>query len=360
MQGCSSRLRKRCESEFPIQNLPTECQIKIFSFLPDEDKCRCAGLCRSWAELMRTPRLWTDANFKYLFLSTLANGAHALAKPSPQEYQRMKTKIRDYVYHLVSRKAFLKRITFAFDLQEGDEIWLKLLIHCLHETNSRELASVTFNWIHTPHPYMFSDSASHTKSSRVLVFNKFMTALHHACPNVTSFAMPFDWSPLSLHLLSQFTNVTNLELYKYWVFRGTTQSAIDKLLNIFPNLTRLKMDVAVKNRQFESYPLYTIRSVSLQEVDIRDSNGFFLWSVNLPQLQVFHASRSSWCGPMIDRDHLRIPCLYDVLHSGAPNLQKFNDIVLGHDWRVDCGPDLERAFKASCFCKKHKRGALIY
>ena len=348
------------DSKFPFQNLPTECKVKIFSYLSDVDKCQCACVCQIWAQLMRTPRLWTHADFKTLFVTVDKNGKETIARPSASEYQRMKTKIRDYVYHLVSRKAFLKSLIFSFDLQEGDEIWLKLLIHCLRETNSRELCRIVFNWVHTPHPYMFSDSTSHTKSSRILCFHKFLLALHEACPNVDFFAMPFDWSPLSLHLLSQFQNIKSLELYKYWVFRGTSQSAINKLLDNFPNLERLKMEVAVKVKESETYPQYTVCSKSLKELDIRESNGFFLWSVTLPQLQVFHVSRGRWSGPMIDRDYLKIPCLYAVLHDGAPNLRRYNDCVLHSDWRVICGPELEQALRTSCFCKKHKRGALIY
>ncbi len=349
-----------CEAGFPFQSLPTECLLKVFSFLTDVEKCQCARVCKVWAQLVRTPHLWVKADFKKLFFTMEKNGVETIARPSASEYQRMKSKIRNYVFHLVSRRALLKSLTFSFDLQEGEEIWLKLLIHCLHETNSRELGRVVFNWVHTPHPYMFSDSASHTKSSRILSFHKFLTALHHACPNIKSFAMPFDWSPLSLHLLGLFQNVKYLELYKYWVFRGTSQSAINKLLDQFPNLEKLKMDVAVKVKECESYPQYTISSKSLKELDIRDSNGFFLWSVTLPQLLSFQVNRACWSGPMIDRDHLKIPCLYTVLHDGAPRLQMYNEYKLDEDWRVLCNPELEQALKATCFCKKHKRGALIY
>ncbi|XP_072013904.1 uncharacterized protein [Amphiura filiformis] len=349
-----------CEAEFPFQNLPTECKVKVFSFLSDIEKCHCARVCKVWAQIMRTPRLWVNADFKKLFLTVEKNGVETIARPSAVEYLRMKIKTRNYAFHLVSRKAFLKSLTFSFDLQEGEEIWLKLLIHCLHETNSRELSRVVFNWVHTPHPYMFSDSASHSKSSRILCFHKFLKALHHACPNVASFAMPFDWSPLSLHLLSLFENVKSLELYKYWVFRGVSQSAINKLLDQFPKLERLKMEVAVQVRESACYPQYTVSHKSLKELDIRESNGFFLWSVTLPQLRTFQVSRGCWSGPMIDRDHLKIPCLYTVLHDGAPNLQRYNECKLDGDWRVICSEELEQALKASCFCKKHKRGALIY
>ncbi|XP_022104369.1 uncharacterized protein LOC110986644 isoform X2 [Acanthaster planci] len=285
---------------FPFGDLPEECRLKILSYLTDKEKCTAALVCTSWTNLIRTPCLWTKANFVDL-LYRQKNKPFPIPSPT-LECQVLKERVKNFVFHLVSRRALLRELKFEFDLHEGDEIWLKLVVYLLQMTHAQELHTIQFNWTYTPHvPWFLSGAAVDAKESRVTSFHKLLMVLKDTSRGVQGFTMPFDWSPYSVTLLCQFKCITTLELSKYWVFHGLPQRLLNKLLQELPKLRRFKLEVAVPFRDSESYPQYTMSSGTLEELDIAACSGFFLWSVTLPNLRHFWESRTAWSGPILPR-----------------------------------------------------------
>ncbi|XP_038066396.1 F-box/LRR-repeat protein 12-like [Patiria miniata] len=46
-----------------MENLPPNVMVQIFSYLEVKDKCRVAGVCKSWRELVVEKKLWKNVNF---------------------------------------------------------------------------------------------------------------------------------------------------------------------------------------------------------------------------------------------------------------------------------------------------------
>ena len=355
----NSQRCKMQEGHFSFDELPAECKVKILSYLTDEEKCMAALVCTSWTRLIRTPCLWTKADFVELLY--FRKRRH-IPIPSPiLECQVLKEKVKNFVFHLVSRQALIRELHFEFDLHDGGEIWLKLLIYSLRMAHAQELHTVRCNWMYTPHiPWFLDGAALSAKESRVTSFRKFLTVLNETSAGIHSFSMPFDWSPYSITLLCQFKEIRTLELSKYWVFHALPQRLLNMLLRELPKLRRFKLDVAIPFRDGEMYPQYTMTSETLEELDIAMCSGFFLWSVTLPNLKSFSDSRTAWSGPVLSRKALRIPCLYDVIKNGAPKLKTFNTCELSEGWREACPSDLEEVLRGTCYCELHKKGALIF
>ncbi|XP_038070201.1 uncharacterized protein LOC119739361 [Patiria miniata] len=344
---------------FPFGELPNECKVKILAYLTDKEKCTAALVCTSWTDLIRTPCLWTKADFVELLYH---QKSRHIPIPSPAlECQVLKEKVKNFVFHLVSRQALLRELLFEFDLHEGDEIWLKLLVYLLQMTHAQELHTIQCNWTYTPHiPWFLSGAAVDAKESRVTSFHKLLMILQESSPGIQGFTMPFDWSPCSISLLCRFKSITTLELSKYWVFHGLPQRLLNRLLQELPKLRRFKLEVAVPFRDSELYPQYTMSSETLEELDIAACSGFFLWSVTLPNLKRFCDARTAWTGPILPRKALKIQCLYNVVRNGAPKLNIFNTSPLREGWRESCPSELEDVLRATCYCERHKSSPLIF
>ena len=60
--------------------------------------------------------------------------------------------------------------------------------------------------------------------------------------------------------------------------------------------------------------------------------------LQLLQKKLFRVAHHPWNGPLVLTDRLCVPCLYDVLADGAPNLEKINEhysrgsLFLTPDW----------------------------
>jgi hypothetical protein len=64
--------------------------------------------------------------------------------------------------------------------------------------------------------------------------------------------------------------------------------------------------------------------------------------------------RHPWNGPLVDR--IDIPCLYNILVTGAPKLCKLNDHYLKEEWKDSCYSILDEVLRSVCSCRKHKTG----
>ncbi|XP_072168901.1 uncharacterized protein [Diadema setosum] len=350
-------LQKSATGGSPIcsfSSLPAECKVHIFSFLNDTEKCRAAMVCSSWANIMRTPQLWQVADFTY----GLSRGV--LPKDDCKAISCIKERAKNYVYHLVSRGAFLRSLIFELDIIDGDETWLKFLIYCLKMTNSHELQRVHAKWTKSPDFMPISGEENHWKSARVKSFLSLLITLSETSPLIEELYTPCDWSEPTVGLLCKFKHLHTLELDKYWVFALFRQENLDELLGSLPRLKRFKLTVFVPLLGTLSFPEYKVSSKSLEVLDISNCTCFFLRSVDLPSLTAFTTARNKWNGPMLSRDALQVSCLHNILKVGAPNLRHYNDCVLAQEWRSTITANLEEALKSSCYCSRHKRCSLLY
>ncbi|XP_077983324.1 uncharacterized protein LOC144438164 [Glandiceps talaboti] len=351
---------------FPFESLPTECQLCVFSLLNAVEKARITTVCKNWYELLSTPRLWTNADFS--ILAPCRCNSHSYRKPvstceqcaSLSDYARFKKRAYRFVDYLVARKAVVKMLQFQFDLQEENGMWLKLILDAIKLTNVRELSVVDCSWTITREKptflYASEDFVEGQKNVRMMGFQKILMTLLQLSPKIQAFRFEFDWSEKSVELLTSFVHIRQLELYRFWVYRGMPQSGVNTLLSKIKKLVSLKLEVWIPYNSDGFHPHYHLKSPSLKYLDIATCKGFFLGSVNFPKLQVLIVARLPWTGPLLPASALEIPCLYDVLSEGAPQLEKINDHVLHQDWRVTCYPELDTQLKHTCYCNKHKRG----
>lgn len=359
-----------------FNSLPLECQLHVFSYLTVRDKCQASCTCKTWRDILCSPNLWTVADFTHLMCCELDGLAEKVSfgrirenetplpvrnhTCCPTSSESFTSKVSQFVNFLCDRNAQLKILSFEFDLFEEKEMWLYQMNKLLKATNSVGLTKVFGRWSFTPHFMIkYYRSSLDDKHTRVGSFQKLLKTLHETSPYVQHFRIQFDWSMTSVELLCKFQQIHTLELSKYWVFVRTLQSAVDALLDGLPNLKRLHLEMISPFQLGSSHQLYTLRSATLEELDIRRSPGFFLLSVNLPKLRCFSSQRETWAGPVLSRDYLNIPCLHTILMDGAHNLANFNGFPLGSDWRTRICAVFEQKLKSSCYCPKHKKGNLF-
>ncbi|XP_030831822.1 uncharacterized protein LOC579849 [Strongylocentrotus purpuratus] len=292
--------------ETAFSRLPLECKVRIFSFLSDTEKCEIATVCSDWARVIRTPRLWQVADFTY------ALARSDLPKDKCEAIRCIKERATSYIYHFVSRGALLRCLFFELDIIEGEEIWLKFLIYLLKMTNSHELKVVHAEWTTSPEFMPFQAEEMTWKSDRVKSFLCLLTTLSEMCPAIEEIHTPFDWSFSSVKALSTFKQLHTLELDKYWVFAVLREENLNYLLESLPRLKRFKLSVSVPLIGMLSFPQYIMSSESLEVLDISNSTCFFLRSVHLPALTSIATARNRWTGPLLSRDALSVPCLYNI------------------------------------------------
>ncbi|XP_038067274.1 F-box/LRR-repeat protein 20-like [Patiria miniata] len=58
-----SILRRLVSRPLNMENLPPNVLLQIFSYLEVKDKCRVAGVCKSWRELVGEKKLWKNVDF---------------------------------------------------------------------------------------------------------------------------------------------------------------------------------------------------------------------------------------------------------------------------------------------------------
>ena len=99
--------------------------------------------------------------------------------------------------------------------------------------------------------------------------------------------------------------------------------------------------------------LFSMRSDTLEFLDISACRGFYLDTVSLPALRAIRASICPMNGPLVSADGLVIPCLLETLRGGAPALGSINEHRLGAAWRQESNAELEAIMMPLCACVKH-------
>lgn len=134
------------EDHFPFNLLPVECQLHVFSFLNEVDKCNCALVCFSWSCIIRSWKLWRVADYSRRGVFSL--GQEGLLV-SNREFERWRRWVHLYTHHLISRTASLLTLKASFDLGDRCHKWCELLCHLLDNVHCRDLSRLDLNWTFT-------------------------------------------------------------------------------------------------------------------------------------------------------------------------------------------------------------------
>ncbi|XP_030075840.1 uncharacterized protein LOC115480995 [Microcaecilia unicolor] len=352
------RPKAQVQPPFPFSLLPVDCQLHIFSFLSEVEKCTAALVCTDWSKLIRTPRLWRVADF--MRLGPVQSGMEEVLV-SVREFERWKKWVHQYAYHLTSRGASLLVLRASFDLGDQKTKWANFLLQFLESIHCGELKELELKWTLThlkPHTFHPSDSMAQICLARNDQFTGFQTLFERlACssPKLTKMKLPFDWSEHSVAVLTQFQQLRILELNYFWVFKAVPPETMQKLVKALPNLHSLILQVLVPVKDLGVS--YLLESKSLEHLDVSQSRGLVFSYLNLPALKELRIKKTIRGIILNHRTRLalqsRWSCLYDLLKRGTPSLQTFNNHQVLPPWREKNYPELEEILVQSCYCIKH-------
>lgn len=349
------RYEKKC---FPFQNLPDDCKLKVFSFLSSHDKGRAAQVCMNWWGLMRTPGLWAHVAFSDFPFWCITTEEHNCLGNC---YIRYRVRVKQFLAFLRDLHPVLRSLEFKFDIGETADGYLQPLENLICNANTKELKYASMNWKETPcRPFWADESRyrcdevmqKHRLRQRSFVY--FFDEFTKRSPKLETLVVPFDWSDRSVACLLRLKKLRSLVLEKYFVFQSLNQKLLDKLLAGLSDLRQLMLEVWTPGGH--GLVFFSIISKSLEYLDVSQSRGFYLKSVHLPQLKRFRIARHPWNGPLVLAARLCVPCLYDVLADGAPNLEKINEHYLEPNWKEVRYEMLEEVLKSVCSCRAHKSG----
>lgn len=131
---------------------------------------------------------------------------------------------------------------------------------------------------------------------------------------------------------------------------------MDELLRCVPQLHSLSLAVCVSSGP--GLVPFTLQSRSLRHLDIAQCHGFYVGQASLPQLTSLVAVVQPSHGPLgavpTNRGHVTtIPCIYDILRRGTPNLRRLNGHNLRRDWSEAYTDDLDTVLRDICACEAH-------
>uniref|UniRef100_A0A8C3T6B0 F-box domain-containing protein n=2 Tax=Chelydra serpentina TaxID=8475 RepID=A0A8C3T6B0_CHESE len=360
--GCHIQLGRRTRSPayFPFSFLPVDCQLHVFSFLSEVEKCTAALVCEAWSKLIRTPRLWRVADF--MRLGAFQSGMD-LVLVSAREFERWKEWVHQYAYHLTSRSASLLVLRASFDLGDQKTKWADFLSRFLDSVHCGELQELELNWTltHLEPPDFYPPGTcsmtqvSLTKMDQISNFQTLLEKFIQRSPKLTRMKLPFDWSAYSVAMLTQFQQLHSLELKYFWSFKGVCPEIMQDLTKALPNLKTLILHVLVPVKDLGIS--YSLESRSLEYLDVSQSRGLVFCHLDLPSLRVLRIKKTVRGIILNRRTRLalqsRWSCLYSLLRSGTPNLRVFNNQVLLPHWREQTYKELNALLLQSCYCVQH-------
>lgn len=359
---CRAQLgrRTRTPSYFPFSFLPVDCQLHVFSFLSEVEKCTAALVCEAWSKLIRTPRLWRVADF--IRLGAFHSGMD-LVLVSAREFERWKEWVHQYAYHLTSRGASLLVLRASFDLGDQKTKWADFLSRFLDSVHCGELQELELNWTltHLEPPDFYPSGngsmlqVSLIKMEQISNFQTLLEKLIQRSPKLTRMKLPFDWSAHSVAMLTQFQQLHTLELKYFGSFNGVCPEIMRDLAKALPHLKTLILHVLVPVKDLGIS--YSLESRSLEYLDVSQSRGLVFYHLDLPSLRVLRIKKTVRGIILNRRTRLalqsRWSCLYSLLRNGTPSLRVFNNQVLLPHWREQTYKELNALLLQSCYCVQH-------
>lgn len=352
--------------KFPFRELNKDCKLKVFSYLNLRDLGVAAQVCREWHALLCVPSVWHTVDINEFPMCRRGNSKnHQCSKLC---YVEFRARIQAFHRHLIDLRPILRRWSWSFDIADYDDDYLPLLMELLRNARLHDLREVHMNWTDTPQKPFLDVHTTWTTSdynnfnqrhrSRVRKFLPLLDMLTAGAGQLRVLQTPWPWSNRGAVYLRRLQQLHTLKLQKYSVFETLTQDSLDLLLDAVPSLKCLVLEVWSPSAR--GMALFSLSAPALRTLDISQSRGFYLCSVNLPSLEEFYVGRHPWNGPLVASSEMQLPCIYDILSAGAPNLRQLNEHELAPDW-AELGaeylyPELERVLHSVCSCRRHKAG----
>lgn len=339
---------------FPFQELPLLCKLKIFSYLNVVDKGRSSRVCRKWNEMMRSPFNWEVVDLTSDFsMACLPSAEHQPKDAGCSECYCKR--VHCFLTYLSSIQPVLKRLDFCYDIGESENRYLDSVKLMLQKSNCQNLRYVRVNWkalqdlwLEPPNP-LYKDQlySIRLKQRRFTYFFDDFTSI---APSLTTLILPFDWNPKAVECLTRLKDLQSLVL-KHLYVNCLEQHPLDHVLSSLSSLKRLILEV----RLISGCGLipFTLKSPSLEYLDISESHGIYLSQLDMPHLKGIRIARHFLLIPLKNYDLQNFPCLHHVFSKGAPNLLKINDHYLVGNWHQDIYPTLEEVLRAVCSCRWH-------
>lgn len=352
--------------KFPFSDLPDVCKVHIFSFLSIEDRVSAACVSTEWRHLLSCPVLWTNVDVP-ASVSKALSLRQADAHCAVVYHDRVK-KFMDFIGKV---DPCVRRFVFVGDIAETvyhDSLWSFV-------TRARmwELKYVSINWAkaivgdvpestgNQPDDCSTVWSVDENHRRRQRYFVHLFEQLCRAAPNITSLSLPFDWSPKSVDAIVRLHKVEELSLSRYSELQALDCITLDRVIAGLPRLRHLELEVWIPCAS-GGLTYYSLRSKSLQVVDLSRCRGFAIGHVDLPQVRVMKLSRCPWSGPLMVQnttDIYSLPCLHRVLSDGVPNLEELNGHKLPAGWRQRVDDEIELLLKSVCPCELHYGWATV-
>lgn len=359
--------------KLPFDKLPDLCKLKIFSLLSVPERGRVALVCQEWRRLIRHSGLWTQLDFG-VFNPPLSYHLGKVQYPwfmTVPDYEWYRLRVQKYISFLQSVVPHTRSLSFAYDIHNPKDAWLKQILCILQNSNCRTLERVDLDWTCTPVRPPCADKyccffnkarlALQRHLQRIRSFHKLLEELTRAAPKVTYAAMPFDWSERSVLLMCRWKRLTVLKLGAYSGLRLVNQDVLDALLSNLPLLQELRLSISFPLLDsIDERNMFRISHSSIQTLDLRGCKRIHIHSLNLPALKVIYtADREGREQGTGDRTLMYPPCLYSVLRHGAPNLRQVNDHFTQPYWLEFLYRELESVFTEVCPCKLHSLGIKV-
>ena len=355
--------------KLPFEQLPVVVKLHIFKYLSPQNRGTVALVCKEWANLLRSPRLWSRLDLSCFDPPEKKVKHYPNMKPfqfkwftTIQDYNAYKDRMDIFFEFLAVVQPRLRSLSFQFDVGNEMDDWLLKISDFLDNCQCRDLTKLRVNWTETPvqPPCMRSFCCLFNKVRLMLrqhlertpYFHDFLEKITSCIPNLQNLTMPFEWSPRSVLLLSRFTNLRSLTLKCYVNMHNLSQDLLDALLRAMPKLQYLSLEIVILT--YSSKKLYRKKHSDLQTLDLSGSKGFFLSSLVTPQLRVLRTHRHPWRGPLVASRTNTIPCLYDLVRHDAPMLTHINKHKLHAYWLDFMYDELDTCLENLCPCKYHR------
>ncbi|CAH1780040.1 unnamed protein product [Owenia fusiformis] len=350
--------------KLPFEELPLDCKLHIFSYLDIFEKGAVCMVSTQWRSLAYHSSSWSYINLR-LFSLCSHQKQHIKCPRTCQPtdaYNRYMRRLSAFYKTLSQIKPNVRTFIMTADIDETKNEpspWLRLIIKLLESFNRIRLTYIDIDWTVSPYRPSTLDrycclitkvrSSVRHHEDRLKQFLSLLKYLTKRLPGLLYLTMPFHWSNISLGLLCKFRHLQKLNLKHYFSFKPLPPQFLTVLLLCLPRLTDLTL--AVVNATFQTRHVYRVRHPNLQSLDITHCTGFFIRDMDLPALKNFSVKRNPWQGYLVNPNFL--PCLYDVLKRGAPELHVLNKCRLYPYWKEFLYLDLDAALKHACPCVKH-------
>ena len=364
-----SKLQQKITSQhsqagkFPFNELPDVCKIHVFSFLNIDDRVSAARVCTEWCQLLRSPALWTDVD-----VPTSVRACLPALQAEKHHEVAYHTQVKKFLEFIGKVDPCIRRFVFVGDIAET--VCHDSLRSFVVRARLSELRYVRIKWAKAEVEEsvekqsedctsLWSVDENHRRRQRHFVH--LFERLCCAAPNVTSLSLPFDWSPKSVDAVMRLSKIEELSLTKYSELQALDCVTLDRVITGLPRLRHLELEVWTPCAS-GGLTYYSLRSKSLEVVDLSRCRGFAVGHVDLPRVRVLKLSRCLWSGPLMVQnttDIYSLPCLHRILSVGMPNLMELNGQKLHADWHNHVDEDLESLLKSVCPCELHYGWATI-